>query len=242
MMRVPDQRQILGMAAPIIVANCATPLLGLVDTAVIGHVGTTSDLGAIAFGALIFSFLFWSFGFLRMGTSGFTAQAAGADDHAEIRATLGRALLLAGGLGTTLILLQYPLALGAFSLLQGSAEVEAVAADYFSIRIWGAPAALANFALIGLFIGLGRTRQVLHLQLLLNGLNIVLDLWFAGLLQWGVAGIALGTALSEWSALAVGLWLAGRELARWHGDTEVFWPWPRITDRRPLLRMLRANG
>ncbi len=145
---------LLRRAWPIILANAAVPLLGLADTAVIGNVGSVSDLGAIAFGSLIFSFVYWSFGFLRMGTTGFTAQAAGAGDEQEVRAALGRALLMAGVLGLLLIALQWPIGAAAFALLDGSAAVESVARDYFEIRIWGAPATLAGFACMGLLVGL----------------------------------------------------------------------------------------
>ena len=119
-MQIPESisyRYLLTKAWPIILANASVPLLGLVDTAVIGNVGSIEDLGAIAFGALIFSFVYWSFGFLRMGTTGFTAQASGAGDEQEIRAILGRALLIAISLGVFLILLQWPIGLAAFSLL-----------------------------------------------------------------------------------------------------------------------------
>ena len=139
-------------AWPIILANAAVPLLGLVDTAVIGNFGNLAQLGAIAFGAMIFSFLYWSFGFLRMGTTGFTAQAVGAGDEAEVRATLARALLVSVGLGVGIILLQWPLARIALALLEGSAEVESITRDYFVIRIWGAPATLSIFALTGCLI------------------------------------------------------------------------------------------
>ena len=169
-------------AWPIILANAAVPLLGIVDTAVIGNLGDLSQLGAIAFGAMIFSLIYWSFGFLRMGTTGFTAQAAGAGDEAEVRATLGRALLVSVGLGLGIILLQWPLARLALALLNGSAEVEALTRDYFEIRIWGAPATLSIFALTGCLIGLGRSRQLLMVQLFLNGVNIFLDVLFAAVL------------------------------------------------------------
>ncbi len=139
-------------AWPIILANAAVPLLGLADTAVIGNLGNLAQLGAIAFGAMIFSFIYWSFGFLRMGTTGFTAQAVGARDEVEVRATLGRALVVSVGLGLAVILLQVPLAGIALDLLEGSAEVEAITRDYFAIRIWGAPATLSIFALTGCLI------------------------------------------------------------------------------------------
>ena len=205
-MRDPESityRYLISKAWPIILANAAVPLLGLVDTAVIGNIGSVEDLGAIAFGALIFSFVYWSFGFLRMGTTGFTAQAAGAGDEIEVRAVLGRALLMAVGIGTLLILLQWPIRLIVFLLLDGTDAVEILASDYFRIRIWGAPATLANFALMGLLIGLGLGKSVLLVQLFLNGLNILLDVWFAAVLKLGVAGIALGTVVAEWLTVAL---------------------------------------
>lgn len=233
---------ILAKAWPIILANAAVPLLGLVDTAVIGNVGSVQDLGAIAFGALIFSFVYWSFGFLRMGTTGFTALAAGTGDEVEIRAILGRSLLLAVFLGILLLLLQWPIGLAAFSLLSGSEQVEALAQSYFSIRIWGAPATLANFALMGLLIGLGNSKQLLGVQLFLNGLNIVLDILFAGVLGWGVRGIALGTVLAEWSTALFALWLLRAELHRRRADATPFWPMQRIRDGQALRKLLQANA
>src|SRR5690606_17058127 len=168
----PSRKQIVIMAAPIMVANIAAPLLGLVDTAVIGQTGDSAELGAIALGSLIFSFIYWGFGFLRMGTTGFAAQAAGAADWIEVRAAMGRALFAGLLIGLTLLLLQYPVRLGALWLLQGSEAVEGQVHGYFQWRIWGAPAALGNYALLGTLIGLGYTRQLLWLQLLLNGSNL----------------------------------------------------------------------
>ena len=218
------------------------PLLGLVDTAVIGNTGTVIGLGAIALGALVFSFVYWSFGFLRMGTTGFTAQASGAGDEAEVRATLGRALLLAVGIGVVLVVLQAPIAWVALELLGASEEVEALTREYFDIRIWGAPATLATFAILGSFVGLGRTGHLLRTQLLLNGLNIVLDIVFAGILGWGVRGIALGTAIAEWTTLGYALVLVRAVLREGHTDAEPFWPWARIRDRAKALHTLGANA
>ncbi|MFN3162365.1 MAG: MATE family efflux transporter [Pseudohongiellaceae bacterium] len=231
---------LLRRAWPIILANAAVPLLGLADTAVIGNVGSVSDLGAIAFGSLIFSFVYWSFGFLRMGTTGFTAQAAGAGDEQEVRAALGRALLMAGVLGLLLIALQWPIGAAAFALLDGSAAVEAVARDYFQIRIWGAPATLAGFACMGLLVGLGYSRQVLALQVFLNGLNIGLDVLFAGFLGLGAVGIALGTVIAEWSTLLFAAWLLRRDLLR-RDASRPFWPWQRIISRAALRQTAAAN-
>jgi MATE family multidrug resistance protein len=243
-MQIPDSisyRYLLQKAWPIILANASVPLLGLVDTAVIGNVGSITDLGAIAFGALIFSFVYWSFGFLRMGTTGFAAQASGAGDQQEVRAVLGRALLIALCLGVVLILIQWPIGLAAFSLLDGSAPVEAVAQEYFDIRIWGAPATLATFALMGLLIGLGKSRTLLIVQLFLNGLNILLDVWFAGILGWGASGIALGTVIAEWTTVLLAGWLVYRTLNQRKVSADEFWPKAKIMDLSALLKTASAN-
>jgi MATE family multidrug resistance protein len=243
-MQIPDSisyRYLLQKAWPIILANASVPLLGLVDTAVIGNVGSITDLGAIAFGALIFSFVYWSFGFLRMGTTGFAAQASGAGEEQEVRAVLGRALLIALCLGVVLILIQWPIGLAAFSLLDGSAPVEAVAQEYFDIRIWGAPATLATFALMGLLIGLGKSRTLLIVQLFLNGLNILLDVWFAGILGWGASGIALGTVIAEWTTVLLAGWLVYRTLNQRKVSADEFWPKAKIMDLSALLKTASAN-
>ncbi len=235
-------RGLLLRAVPLILANMAGPLLGLADTAIIGNLGDTAALGAIAFGALIFSMAYWSFGFLRMSTTGFAARAAGAGNEAEVRAIMGRALLLALALGALLLLAQAPVEWIAFFLLDGSASVESAAREYYRIRIWGAPAALSVFALSGILVGLGRGRLLLMLQLFLNGLNIALDLLFAGVLQMGVPGIALGTLLAEWATLVFGGFLLWRELAAGKPAGEAFWPLARILDRQALGRTFSANG
>ena len=244
---MPDPQSItysylIRKAWPIILANASVPLLGLVDTAVIGNIGSVEDLGAIAFGALIFSFVYWSFGFLRMGTTGFTAQAAGAGDETEVRAVLGRALLMSVSLGILLILLQWPIRLIAFSLLGGTESVEILASDYFQIRIWGAPATLTNFALMGLLVGLGLSKSLLLVQLFLNTLNILLDVWFAAILELGVAGIALGTVLAEWMTVFLAGWLIFRKLRQSKRPTEAFWPKVRILDKSMLMKTLSANA
>ncbi|MDB6063001.1 MAG: hypothetical protein JWM78_3104 [Verrucomicrobiaceae bacterium] len=199
----PTHRQILASAIPIILANSATPLLGLTDIAVIGHYGSVSDLGAIALGSLLFSFLFWGFGFLRMSTSGFVAQASGRNDTLELIATLTRALLLAFAIGALLIASQWPIAMAAMKLLGASENVERIARDYFYVRVWSAPATLGLYVLMGFFIGTSNSRFLLIAQLILNGLNIALDILFAGVAGWGARGIAFGTALAEWLTLFI---------------------------------------
>lgn len=233
--------RVFQVAWPIILANAAVPLLGLADTAVVGNFAALEDLGAVAFGGVIFSFVYWSFGFLRMGTTGFVARADGAGDEAEVRTALWRALLLAAGIGLLLIVLQWPIRQLSLSLLGGSNAVQELTGAYFSIRIWGAPAILALFALMGILIGLGHSKTLLVLQLFLNGLNILLDIWFAGVMGLGAEGIALGTALAEWSALLFGLWLVIRLLRQRHGDHEAFFPLTRLQDLSQLRSTLSAN-
>lgn len=216
---------------PIILANASVPLLGIADTAVIGRQGSVEALGAIALGSLIFSFVYWSFGFLRMTTTGFVAQADGAGDESEVRLTLARAIFLGTGFGLVLWLLQGPIHSLAFTLLDGSEAVESQAQEYFAWRIWGAPAALATYALVGTLIGLAQSRRLLFLQLFINGLNIVLDLVLAGPLQMGVKGVALGTVIAEWTGLALGLLLIGqllKERSRLEWDLHGLWAKERL--------------
>lgn len=232
---------IVQLAWPIVLANCAAPLLGLVDTAVIGRTGQTHELGAIALGALIFSFLFWAFGFLRMGTTGFVARAAGAADTLEERAIAWRGVGLALALGLGLLVLQIPLLWLALSIFDASPAVEAAARNYLLIRIWSAPATLAGYVLIGWLIGVGRSKDVLRIQLLLNGLNILLDVYFAAVLGWGLEGIALGTVVAEWLALAYGLRVLLRCMRERHVDQDALLPWSRLWDSAALLALFSAN-
>src|ERR1700722_19904842 len=171
-------RAVLSIAVPVMISNVSTPLIGIVDTWIVGRYPNATYIGAVAVGALVFTFVFWAFGFLRMGTTGLTAQALGAGDKDELAAWLGRSLLIAAGAGAGLILLQWPIREIAFSLLGASPEVERLARGFFDVRIWSAPATLANYALLGWFIGLGRTDIGLVLQLILNLVNAALDLVF----------------------------------------------------------------
>ena len=241
-MKTPTRADVLRVAWPIVLANSAIPLLGLADTAVIGNTGTVAELGAIALGALVFNFVYWSFAFLRMGTTGFVAQADGAGDEVEVRSALGRALVLAAVIGVVLVLLQRPIEWVALGLLGGTAEVESIASSYFFIRIWGAPAALGTFAVLGTFIGLGKSGRLLQTQIFLNGLNIALDVVFAGVLGWGVEGIALGTTIAEWATLVVALVLVRRTLRARREDAEPFFLWSQILRRDKLARTLSANA
>lgn len=232
---------LIRLALPIILANSAVPILGLVDTAVIGQTGAASDLGAIALAALVFGFVYWGFGFLRMGTTGFMAQALGADDQEEMHALLFRTILLGLTIGLLLILLQKPIELIATHFLDASPAVNEGVRDYFYIRIWGAPATLITFSLLGTFIGLGWTTHLLWVQLLLNGLNMVLNVAFVMGLSMGVKGIALGTVLAEWIALFFALYLLLPKMGLHH-------PWQRaralqqrIMNKARLLALFQVN-
>jgi MATE family multidrug resistance protein len=231
-------RGVLAISVPIILSNVTTPLLGLTNTAVIGRLGEAHLLGAVAIGATILSLIFWAFGFLRMGTTGLTAQAAGAGELRETKAILARALVIAAAAGAGLILLQAPLSWTAFTFIEASEAVESEARAYVAIRIWSAPFALANYALLGWFIGLGRTQTAFLLQLGLNGVNILLNVGFAGFLGWGVPGVALGTLIAEALATAFGLWLALRLAGA--GFTAL--PWRAAFDPSGLRRMLAVNA
>jgi len=236
-MRPVTHARVWRIAAPIVLSNATIPILGAVDTGVVGQLGQAAPIGAVGIGAVILTSLYWVFGFLRMGTSGMVAQAQGAADAAEVAAHLVRALLIAGAAGTALILLQVPLFAGAFVLAPASDEVEGLARDYLAIRIWGAPASIALYAVTGWLIALERTRAVLLLQLWMNGVNVVLDLWFVLGLGWGVEGVALATLIAEWSALGLGLWLCRAAFVGpdWRDVARVF-------DRAQLWRIGRVNG
>ena len=241
---IKSYSQLLAMAWPFIVANASVPLLGVVDTAVIGNTGSVIDLGAIALGALIFSFVYWSFGFLRMGTTGFVAQAKGAGDAEEVRAIFGRASLIALAVGMVLLLLQLPIGAISFSLLSGEEAVESVASTYFFTRIWGAPATLIIFVIMGVLIGLGESRELLKLQLFLNGSNMVLDIIAAGVLGLGAQGIAIGTVIAEVSTCFLGFYRLRNHVAQMQdleGACGEFWPWHRIRDMSQMWALISAN-
>lgn len=225
--------RVLALAWPVVLAQVATATTGVVDTAVMGRFGSAVDLGAVALAAVTFNFIYWSFGFLRMSTTGLTAQALGAGDRPESRAVLARAALLGAGLGVALLLLAPLLREVALGLFEAEADVEAGAAAYFGARIWGAPAILVGFGISGWLLGAGRTRALLVLQVVLNGVNAALDAWFVAGLNLGPAGIGAGTAIAEWVALAFGLLLVRGDL-RGVGRS-------RVLDRARLRALLAAN-
>ncbi len=230
-------RRVLRIALPIMLANMTVPLLGAVDTGVVGQIPDAAPIAAVGVGAVVLSAIYWIFGFLRMGTAGLTAQAAGAGQSGEVAALLMRSLLIGFTGGLVLMLLQVPIYSAAFAVSPASEEVEGLARGYMQIRIWSAPAAIAIYGINGWLIAQERTRAVLLLQLWMNGLNVVLDLWFVLGLGLGVEGVALATFLAEWSGLAFGLWLcrAAFRQSAWRD-------WPRVFDRIRLKRMAVVNS
>lgn len=229
-------RRVLKIAVPIVISNATVPILGAVDTGVVGQLGEAAPIGAVGIGAIIISSLYWFFGFLRMGTTGLTGQALGAGRMDEVTALLTRAVLIGAVGGLAILSLQMPLFWAAFQVSPASAEVEGLARGYMAIRVWSAPASIAIFGITGWLIAQERTRAVLVLQVWMNGLNIVLDLWFVLGLDWGVNGVAFATFLAEWSGLALALWLCRDTFA-----TPAWRDWARVFDKVRLRRMLLVN-
>jgi MATE family multidrug resistance protein len=207
-------RRVLAIAVPIMLSNVSQPLIGVVDTAVIGRLPEAYYIGAIAIASLVFTFLYWGFGFLRLGTSGLTAQAFGASDDKEIAAVLGRAFIVAIVCGAFLVLASPLIERAVLGLIEGSAKVETTASIYFRIRIWSAPFALANFVILGWFIGQGRAKVALGLQLILNITNMALDALLVLGLGMRAEGVALGTLVAEVAAAMAGLIVIAREMGR----------------------------
>jgi MATE family multidrug resistance protein len=200
-------RTIITIAFPAILANSSAPLVGLIDTWAIGHMADPANLAAIGLGSVIFNFIFWAFGFLRMGTTGIIAQASGKDDNDALIAGVWRSMALALALGLVLLMLQEIILLLALKALAPPDTVSRLTIEYFHIRIWAAPASLLVFAVSGVLFGLGKTGAVLVQQLILNISNAILNVFFVIALGLGVAGVAWGTLIAQWLAALVGLWL-----------------------------------
>jgi MATE family multidrug resistance protein len=235
--RVPiTNARVFAIAGPAMLANLTTPLLGIVGTAVIGRLGEAHLLGGIAMSALVFDSVYWLFGFLRMGTVALTAQALGAGDAAEQRAVLIRALLIAALVGVPLIALQRPLASLIYPAIGGSDAVRAAAETYFFVRVWSAPCALANFAVLGWLVGIARAGTALALQIAINIINMTATVLLVLVLDYGIAGAAWAAVLAETVGLVIGLgiaWLlAGRRL-----ETTI----TGVLRRDRLVRMLAIN-
>ena len=235
--RAVTHARVLKIALPIVISNATVPILGAVDTGVVGQMGAAAPIGAVGIGAVIITGIYWLFGFLRMGTTGLTSQAQGAGQVGEVAALLTRALMIGFAGGIALIALQVPVFWAAFQISPASEEVESLARQYMAIRVWSAPAMIALFGMTGWLIAQERTRAVLLLQVAMNGINILLDLWFVLGLDWGVAGVARATVIAEWGGLALGFWFCRDAFA-----VPAWCDWPRVFDRERLKNMASVNG
>lgn len=205
----PTSQRILHIAIPSIISNITVPLLGLIDVTIVGHLGSASYIGAIAVGGMLFNMIYWIFGFLRMGTSGLTAQAYGAHDLKEVTRILLRSTGISLMLALALLILQYPIRLIAFELIDTSAEVQQLATLYFHICIWGAPATLGLYSFSGWFIGMQNSRFPMFIAITQNIVNIVTSLLFVFVFGMKVEGVALGTLIAQYAGLFMAylLWL-----------------------------------
>lgn len=216
-------------------ANLSVPLAGLADAGMLGHLPDIRFLGGVALGAVLFDFVYWTFGFLRMGTTGTAAQARGRDDRPELYRVLYRSLLLAAALAALVLALQVPLRAVGFALLQGEPAVEAAGRAYFGARIWAAPATLANFAFLGWFLGREESGRALALTAAANVANVAFNYVFILRLGWNAFGAGLGTALSQYLALGVSV-----ALFLGLGRPEP-WRWREVAAREPFTSLLRLN-
>ena len=221
-----------------ILTNISTPLLGLVDTVVLGHLDSEKFLAAVALGGLIFSFIFWGFGFLRMGTTGLTARAFGEDNRKEINAILARSMVLAIIISSLLLILHQAIAFASFWLLQSSFEVEQLALQYFEIRIQSSPATLCLYVLMGWFLGQQNVKIPLLVVLITNMTNIGLDILLVYHLKMQVEGVALATVIAEYTGLSIALIIALRMLKK----NKSLWCWRYLVDFKKIKAMLLINS
>jgi multidrug resistance protein, MATE family len=234
----PTHRRVWALAAPMILSNISVPLVALVDSMVIGHLPHAHQLGAVAVGASLYTFLAWAMGFLRMGSTGFAAQAAGRKDGAALRQILLQGLLLALGLAILLGTVGIPLSHTALEWMQPSEQLNQLTRDFFHTRLFGLPAALASYALVGWFLGTQNARAPLAILLTTNLVNIALNLWFVLGLEWGVAGSARASVIAEWTGALLGLALTQKALRAYPGH--IAWAaLKRWQSWRPLLAVNR---
>ena len=234
--KITHQR-VLTIAVPILISNSTIPILGAVDTAVIGQLGDPSALGAVGIGAIIITAIYWIFGFLRMGTVGLTSQAFGAKDNAEVDAMLGRCLIIGFVAGLIIILVHSIIFKFALYMSPASPEVEGFASSYMGIRIYSAPAAISLFGITGWLIALERTKSILIIQLLMNSLNVFLDILFVSYFEWEIEGVAYASLIAEWSGLIAGLYFCRDRLI-----AKGFFYLPRVFNKIRLVNMISINS
>ncbi|KRP58290.1 MATE family efflux transporter [Pseudomonas trivialis] len=234
----PTHRRVWALAAPMILSNISVPLVALVDSMVIGHLPHAHQLGAVAVGATLYTFLAWAMGFLRMGATGFAAQAAGRNDGTALRQILLQGLLLALGLAMLLGTVGIPLSHLALEWMQPSAELGQLTREFFHARLFGLPAALASYALVGWFLGTQNARAPLAILLTTNLVNIALNLWFVLGLDWGVVGSARASVIAEWTGALLGLALTQKALRAYPG--QIAWAALKVWQNwQPLLAVNR---
>jgi len=230
--------KVITLALPIILANITVPMVGVVDTAVTGHMDSPEPIAAVALGASIFSLVFWAFGFLRMGTGGVVAQAFGAKDERTMQLTLLRSMFIAAILGLLIIALQQPLLSFCLGLIGSEPIIENLTAQYYQIRIWAAPATLATYVITGMLIGVQKMKSVFAIQVCLTLFNVTLDLLFVPVLQWGIKGVAYASLISEYATFALGLFLIKSWLTKALKDSSK----RAILASRELLKLLKLNS
>ena len=230
-------RRVLMLAVPIVLANLTQPILGAVDTAVAGHLGSAADLGGVALGGLFFSFVFWGFGFLRMGTTGLVAQAFGARDMDALRADIVRALLLAMTIGIMILFVRAPSIRYGIQLIGGSDAVQRNAHIYCHARILSAPFALGNYVVLGYLLGAQRARMALLIQVLINAVNVAAVLTYVSAFGWGLAGIGAATATADAIGFAFGM------AVLWHSRPRGLPPlaWRTVSDAAALKKLVGMN-
>ena len=230
-------REILQIALPSIVSNITVPLLGLIDVTIVGHLGAASYIGAIAVGGMLFNIIYWIFGFLRMGTGGMTSQAYGRGDEAEMMRLLTRSTGVGMLIALTLIVLQYPIERTAFSLIETTPEVERLAATYFRICIWGAPAVLGLYSFSGWFIGMQNSRYPMFIAITQNIVNILMSLVLVYGLEMKIEGVAIGTLVAQYAGwlMAIGLWMHRYKHLRPHAELRS------LTDKGAMRRFFQVN-
>lgn len=230
-------KRILGLAVPSIISNITVPLLGLVDVSIVGHLGSATYIGAIAVGGMLFSMIYWIFGFLRMGTSGLTAQAYGRRDLAEVILLFVRSLGIAFVLALLLIMLQYPILKVAFTLIDATPAIKDLASLYFRICIWGAPAVLGLYSFAGWFVGMQNSRFPMYIAITQNIVNIAASLFFVFVWNRGVAGVAMGTLVAQYAGLLMASLL-------WYGYYRRLWQklnWQMLTDYEAMRSFFILN-
>lgn len=231
-------KKILQLAIPSIVSNITVPLLGLIDVAIVGHLGSAAYIGAIAVGGMLFNIIYWLFGFLRMGTSGMTSQAFGQRDLKEVTRVLLRAVGVGLFIALCLLLLQYPIRKIAFLLIDATPEVRELATVYFNICVWGAPAVLGLYGFAGWFIGMQNSRFPMFIAITQNVVNIVASLSFVYLLDMKIEGVALGTLIAQYA----GLFMASLFWLRYYGRLKIAFRWQEIIGKTAMKRFFQVNS